>query len=158
SPPGARRMASEPAGSALVSASIRISLEKAHGWPARTRRSSPARNRTLGSFAGTLLSFGDSIAPPIGAALPAIAHAADGCQAAFMLADLYSLAGRAQAVGLGREGRHVLELGRAVHVDDPRQVDRLLRRQIPVEHADQRLQGVADDARAAGRAQRRHQL
>ena len=37
------------------SASIRISLEKAQGWPARTRRSSPARSRTLGSFLATIL-------------------------------------------------------------------------------------------------------
>jgi len=37
SPPGVRRVTSEPAGSALVSASIRISLEKAQGWPPRTR-------------------------------------------------------------------------------------------------------------------------
>src|SRR6185369_12013887 len=91
SPAGARRMASEPAGSALVSASITISLENTQGWPARTRRSSPARSSTLGSFfcAKDLLSYGDAVATRIGAALPAVLEPADAGQTAFMSADLY---------------------------------------------------------------------
>ncbi len=86
SPPGARKVASEPGGSALVSASIRISLENAHGLPARTRRSSPARSSTVGNFFWTnrLFSFGDAVAPGIGAAFPAIADPAHAGEAAFM--------------------------------------------------------------------------
>src|SRR5262249_17316661 len=149
SPPGARRMASEPGGSALVSASIRISLEKAHGWPARTRRSSPARSNTLGSFPATLVSFGGPIAPRIGAALPAIAtravHPADGREPTVMPADLYLMAERAQGRRQDGEIALFLELGQAVHIEDARQVERGLGRQVPVEHGDQGLQRVADD-------------
>src|SRR5471032_2366510 len=118
-PPGARMTTSEPAGRALVSASIRISLEKAQGWPERTRRSSPALSSTLGSLSAKLVSFGDAVAPRIGAPSPAIPLAADGRQATFMPADLYFMAQRAQAPCLGGQIALFLQFRGTVRIDNP---------------------------------------
>src|SRR5476649_726310 len=70
------------------------------------------------SPAAISIASSDAVAPRIGAPSPAIALAANGCQAALMRADLYFMAQRAQALCLGGQFAFVFKLGWPVGVGD----------------------------------------
>mgnify|MGYP006921772166 CR=1 FL=1 len=99
---------------------MKISFEKAQGWPARTRRSSPDRSNTVGSFLATLIvlrlfAFGDAIAPRVRGAFPALRRAADGGESTFVRADLYFMAQRAQSQVVEVDASHAVAVS---HPDD----------------------------------------